>query len=182
MGSGVDHRPGIVTAAFLGLAQMKTHTHPQGRARPPGAAERELRLGRCPHRVRCPTERRRERITRRREHIPAVTSIASRRIASWTNNDADIASLSAAHNRVDPSTSVNKNVTVPDGNTFDTSAPSVIDTSLTDHNTRSRAGAQPLSNLFVSKNHLVSPNGQLPSTWRATFRDAHESRLAVGGR
>ena len=35
------------------------------------------------------------------------------------NSDADIASLSAAHNRVDPSTSVNRNVTVPEGRARD---------------------------------------------------------------
>ncbi len=44
-----------------------------------------------------------------------MPSIAVRRMASWTSSDADIASLSAAHSRVDPSTSVKRNVTVPDG-------------------------------------------------------------------
>jgi hypothetical protein len=48
---------------------------------------------------------------------PPCDSIADRKISSWTNNDADIASASAAHKRVDPSTSVNRNVTVPDGRT-----------------------------------------------------------------
>ena len=41
-----------------------------------------------------------------------------RRIRSCTSSDADIGSESAAHNLVDPSTSVNKNVTLPDGRSF----------------------------------------------------------------
>jgi hypothetical protein len=46
---------------------------------------------------------------------PPACSIASRRISSWRRSAAAIASRSASHSRVEPSTSVNNSVTVPDG-------------------------------------------------------------------
>src|SRR5215217_5024486 len=46
---------------------------------------------------------------------PSHASTASRTAASCTLSDADIPSGSAGQHRVEPSTSVNKNVTVPDG-------------------------------------------------------------------
>jgi hypothetical protein len=47
---------------------------------------------------------------------PPDDSIAERMISSWRRSAAAIASLSAAHRRVDPSMSVKRNVTVPVGN------------------------------------------------------------------
>jgi hypothetical protein len=40
---------------------------------------------------------------------------ALRNISSWTANATRIASASASHRRVEPSTSVNRNVTTPEG-------------------------------------------------------------------
>ena len=56
---------------------------------------------------------------------PPCDSIEARMIASWTNSEADIAPLSAAHSRVEPSTSMNRNVTVPEGNTRANFDPSI---------------------------------------------------------
>src|SRR5580765_3606721 len=52
---------------------------------------------------------------------PPFDSIAVRRTVSCTRNDADMASLSVDHQRVEPSMSVNKNVTVPVGRLSSTS-------------------------------------------------------------
>jgi hypothetical protein len=46
---------------------------------------------------------------------PPCRATASRRISSWRANAACIASGCSSHRRVEPSMSVNKNVTVPDG-------------------------------------------------------------------
>ena len=46
---------------------------------------------------------------------PPCAAIASRRISSWRASAACIASGCSSHRRVEPSRSVNKNVTVPDG-------------------------------------------------------------------
>ena len=46
---------------------------------------------------------------------PPLASIALRRISSWRANAAPIASGNESHNGVDPSMSVNRNVTVPEG-------------------------------------------------------------------
>ena len=46
---------------------------------------------------------------------PSYASIAVRNTLSWTTSAARIACASASHRRVEPSTSVNKNVTTPEG-------------------------------------------------------------------
>src|ERR1700739_3383184 len=46
---------------------------------------------------------------------PPCASIAARKTLSWAASAARIPSASASHRRVDPSTSVNKNVTTPEG-------------------------------------------------------------------
>jgi hypothetical protein len=46
---------------------------------------------------------------------PPCASIALRNTSSWAASAARIPSASASHRRVDPSTSVNKNVTTPEG-------------------------------------------------------------------
>ena len=51
---------------------------------------------------------------------PPCASIAARNTSSWAASAARIPSASASHRRVEPSTSVNKNVTTPEG--ADTSA------------------------------------------------------------
>jgi hypothetical protein len=46
---------------------------------------------------------------------PPCASIAARNTSSWAASATRMASASASHRRVEPSTSVNKNVTTPDG-------------------------------------------------------------------
>jgi hypothetical protein len=46
---------------------------------------------------------------------PSYASIAVRNTLSWTTSAASIACASASHRRVEPSTSVNRNVTTPEG-------------------------------------------------------------------
>ncbi len=46
---------------------------------------------------------------------PPCASIAVRNTLSWTTSAARIACASDSHRRVEPSTSVNKNVTIPEG-------------------------------------------------------------------
>ena len=46
---------------------------------------------------------------------PLCASIAVRNTSSWAMSAARIAGASASHRRVEPSTSVNKNVTTPEG-------------------------------------------------------------------
>src|ERR1700756_2440680 len=46
---------------------------------------------------------------------PPCRSIALRNTSSWAASAARIPSASASHRRVEPSTSVNKNVTTPEG-------------------------------------------------------------------
>jgi hypothetical protein len=60
---------------------------------------------------------------------PPWASIAERNTSSWAANAARIASASASHRRVEPSTSVNRNVTTPDG-----AAPGGADTLGDSHN------------------------------------------------
>ena len=47
--------------------------------------------------------------------LPAWTSIALRKVSLWVSSATRMASASASHRRVDPSMSVNKKVTTPDG-------------------------------------------------------------------
>ena len=47
--------------------------------------------------------------------VPSWCSTASRRIASWRSSAGRIAAGCCSHSRVEPSRSVNRNVTVPDG-------------------------------------------------------------------
>jgi hypothetical protein len=46
---------------------------------------------------------------------PLTRSASARMASSWSRNDSSIASGRASHDRVEPSTSVIRNVTVPDG-------------------------------------------------------------------
>ena len=46
---------------------------------------------------------------------PPCASTAERSTSSWAASAARIASASASHRRVEPSTSVNRNVTTPEG-------------------------------------------------------------------
>lgn len=96
---------------------MQSDTNPQRRPRPHDAAQKPLDFRCGADGARCPIERSAKRIPSGREHIPAGPLDHLPQIWSWTRNDADIPPLSAAHNRVEPSTSVKRNVTVPDGRT-----------------------------------------------------------------
>ena len=51
---------------------------------------------------------------------PSCAATAPRRISSWRANASAIASGSFSHRRIELSRSVNKNVTVPDGNSLTT--------------------------------------------------------------
>jgi hypothetical protein len=61
---------------------------------------------------------------------PPCASIAVRNTLSWTTSAARIACASDSHRRVEPSTSVNKNVTTPEG------AAAAADTPAESHNRR----------------------------------------------
>src|SRR5689334_17178176 len=62
---------------------------------------------------------------------PPCASIAARNASSWAASAARMPSASASHRRVEPSTSVNKNVTTPPG-----AAAAAADTSAESHNGR----------------------------------------------
>src|SRR5271165_2264875 len=62
---------------------------------------------------------------------PPCASIAERNTSSWAASAALIAAASASHRRVEPSTSVNKNVTTPEG-----AAAGGADTPAESHNRR----------------------------------------------
>ena len=108
----------IVAVAELGLAGMDPHPHPQRLRRRPTvrgdnatcAATAAATASCAPSRTRRGT--RRPLSSRRNRH---ATSTASRTISSWRANAGCITSGCSSHRRVEPSTSVNKNVTVPDG-------------------------------------------------------------------
>ena len=97
---------------------MQAHPHPQRLRSPPRLArQRPLRCDRRRH----PGIRRRERgvepVARRLHHVARRASRSrSRTISSWRASASRIASGCSSHRRVEPSRSVNKKVTVPDGN------------------------------------------------------------------
>jgi hypothetical protein len=68
----VDDRPEVIAGALLGLTEMQTHANQQRRPRPRRIGECSLCLRRGAHRVSRASERSRERIAGRREHVPAV--------------------------------------------------------------------------------------------------------------
>ena len=64
---------------------------------------------------------------------PPCPSITERNTSSWAASATRIASASFSHRRVEPSTSVNKNVTTPEG-----AAAAGADTPAESHNRRAR--------------------------------------------
>ena len=113
----VHRRAVIVTGPQVGLARVQTHPHPQRLGqRPVLGPERKLRIHRRSHRAACglantacspsPVV-----LTT----TPSRFSTASRRISSWRASAPRMGSGCSCHRRVDPSRSVNRNVTVPVG-------------------------------------------------------------------
>ncbi len=113
-GGAVDGRPEVIAVTLLDLAAVNAHPHVQQRLR---LARREVRL-RSLGGVDCvagPVERRREPVAPVANTYPPWASIASRTTASCTANAARISSARSSHSRVEPSISVKRNVTVPEG-------------------------------------------------------------------
>ena len=84
---------------------------------------------------------------------PPCASIAPRSTSSWAASAARIASASASHRRVEPSTSVNRNVTTPEGaaaGSADTHAESHTDTR------RPRTSADPAADVVYLRRDKVA--------------------------
>ena len=104
----VEHRAEIVPVAQLGLTGRDAHPHRQLRA----PLRRDRRVDRRPRR----RERRDHTITGVAEQEAVVRLDRGRAsTSSCAASAARIASASASHRRVDPSISVNRNVTTPEG-------------------------------------------------------------------
>ena len=108
---------------FVGV---QSHPGPQRpRVGPRLCRHEQLDVDRGRHRVRGRREHRRDAVAHPREdHAAVAHRPRSRRNSSWRANASDIASGSSSHKRVELSRSVNKKVTVPDGNSaIDRSVP-----------------------------------------------------------
>jgi len=117
--SSVEHRAEVVPVAPLGLPGRDPHPH------------RQLQLPLCRDRGVDRRSRRGKRgnhaVTGMAEQETVVRLIEERSTSSCAITDVRIAAASASHRRVDPSISVNRNVTTPDGavaRSADTSAES----------------------------------------------------------
>jgi hypothetical protein len=112
----IHRRPEIIPVALDHLTRVQTHTHPDGRTlRPNLGSQPGLSSQRRGHGVASPGEGHPNTIPTCRKHAPAAPFNRGRTIASWRSNATGITSGLDSHNLVDPSMSVNKNVTVPDG-------------------------------------------------------------------
>jgi hypothetical protein len=93
---------------------------------------------------------------------PPRASIALRSTSSWAASAARIPSASASHRRVEPSTSVNKNVTTPEG-----AAAAGADTPAESHNrhapTRHIGGIRPRPRRGARRG--VLPVGRIAAIW-----------------
>ena len=103
----IEHRTEVIALAQLGFAGRQTHPHRQLHARCAATAASTADLGdanaaHTPSPV-CLNNQ------------PPCASIAERNTSSRAASAVRIASASASHRRVEPSTSVNRNVTTPEG-------------------------------------------------------------------
>ena len=114
-GRPVHRRPEIVTVALRNLPGVDPHAGPVPPPLRPALRRQALGVHRRVQGVRGPSKGRRKPVPGRGEHIAAVASMAPRIISSWRATASRMASGADSHNRVEPSISVNKNVTVPDG-------------------------------------------------------------------
>ena len=103
----VEHRTEVVPIPQLGLTGRQPHPHRQLQPRCAATAASTADLGDA-NAAHTPSP-----VCLNRK--PPWVSIAVRNTASWAANAARIASASASHRRVEPSTSVNRNVTTPEG-------------------------------------------------------------------
>ena len=98
----------VVAVAQFGLTGVQPHPHPQDGSEP------QLRSDRRRACVRSPTQTGRHTVAGVLEQEPAMLSITSRRRVVFHQVPASPRG-SSSHRRVEPSTSVNRNVTVPEG-------------------------------------------------------------------
>src|SRR6516165_6759524 len=97
----IEHRSEVVPVSQLGLAGCQSHSHRQLQL-PFTADIGDAKAATKPSPV-WPNKN------------PSYASIAVRNTLSWTTSAARIPSASVSHRRVEPSTSVNRNVTTPEG-------------------------------------------------------------------
>ncbi len=103
----VKHRTEVIPLAQLGLAGRQPHPHRQ--------LQRPLRSHRSIDRRPGRGEGGAHPVAGVLEQKPPCASISPRSTSSWAASATRIASASASHRRVEPSTSVNRNVTTPEG-------------------------------------------------------------------
>ena len=115
-GRPVHRRTEIVAVALLHLAGMQAHPHPQDAPlRPTLTAQPSCASSAAPKPVASTVKGGREPIPDRGEH-PATMGLDARpHDLVMAGQRARIASGADSHNRVEPSTSVNRKVTVPEG-------------------------------------------------------------------
>jgi hypothetical protein len=137
----IEHRPEIVPVSQLGLAGCQSHSHRQlqlplrvdrgvhgGHRRREGRHETVARMAEQEAVIRLDRPlpghgentwlRRAYRVGRGDAMTGAAPSGAVRNTLSWAASATRIPSASASHRRVEPSTSVNRNVTTAAGNPF----------------------------------------------------------------
>ena len=113
----IQRRAVVVPVPLLALTGVHTHPHPQRPGLLPRLrAQRALRLDRRAQRVPHAREHRVHTITGRLDHVTVVRLDRRAQQLVVTRQRAGIASGYSSHRRVEPSRSVNKNVTVPEGN------------------------------------------------------------------
>ena len=112
----VHGRAEVVAVPFLGLAQVQAHPATQCRPRPVGRAER-ARCARPPRRARRPPERtpRPGRHRLRARHRPKLPDRRAQDVVAATSTTPPSCRGRRPGACVDPSMSVNRNVTVPVG-------------------------------------------------------------------
>ena len=104
----VEHRPEVVPVPQFGLTGRQPHPHRQ--------LQRPLRRDRSINRRPRRRERRHHTVAGMAEQKPVVrVNRAAQHLIVCGTSATRIASASASHRRVDPSISVNKNVTTPKG-------------------------------------------------------------------
>ena len=134
--------------------RSRRDAHPHRQLQRPLRGHR--RIDRRPRRPECSTHP----VTGALEYQPPYASITARNTSSCAASAARIPSASASHQRVEPSTSVNRNVTTPEG-----AAAGAADTPAESHNRRAAtlhiAGIRPQTSTFRGSRRSALPVGRI---------------------
>ena len=112
----VDRGAVVIAVPFVGLARVNAHTRRDRRlGRPALGTKGSLRVDRGQHPVGCGGEGDMHAVTGGLDDRATVRCDRDAQDSSWRASAARIASGCSSQRCVDPSISVNKNVTVPEG-------------------------------------------------------------------